>query len=459
MELARVPRVRHRGASEPRRLLFGPWSVDPAGEEVLETWRIEGFEARRNEHLDDVHAKALEMARGAGSKRAGEEADAVRDREATCWDNENAAAFQRTRRPPIGKTWVAADSVGAHSLATTSRYCVPDLFQAFAVAPETPWFERSRVSIGFEEGKRDYGIGYTAEPDVLAWWSRGGFGAVETILGSRDLAKSWDVEEKTPFSAIPGLFVLSDGLLEIGARAMAVESEGSCLTTANLALWRGKGVALSSVQKFRFGQVGRQAQIWQATLGPYATVWSTYPAAQSAESDGDGPTWWSGNAAQPRVVQVDDALIAIHDSNLLKYTNLAYGHRSHAWFPVPMFDEAFEVRPDPEDEESQSVAIDLHTRRQQVRRDLAINAKRGGVWWFGRRGDAYVGLFSAGRSCMADDPPARNAADHRHPSLAGLWTWHGSDHPRARRDCRRAGHPTAVLPPASSQAGTSTLAA
>lgn len=377
------------------QILFGNWQPDLAREDILEAWRIEAFEARRTEYLDGVRAAALERAEDAGSKHAAEEADAVRDREATCWDNANPVAFERTKRPPIGKTWVAADSVGAHSLASTDRYCVPDLFQTFAVNPETPWFERSRVSIDFEEGKRDYSIGFKAEPNVLAWWSRGAFGATQTIVGSRNLANAWDVEDKEPFSKIPGLFVLPDPLLIAGANEMSVESEGSCLTTANLALWREKGVALSSVQKFRFGQVGRQAHIWQATLGPYVGVWSTYPAAESSENDGDGPSWWSGNAAQPRVAQLDDALICIHDSTLLSYTNATYGYRSHAWFPVAMFDEAFEVRPDPEDEETQSVVINLHTRQQQIRGDRAIRANRGGVWFFGRREDAYVGLFSA----------------------------------------------------------------
>jgi hypothetical protein len=377
------------------QILFGPWDVDTAHEDVLESWRIEAFEARRTEYLDNVRAKAFEAAEDAGFGHPDQEADAVRDREMTCYDNANPVAFERARRPPIGKTWVVADSPGAHSLASSNRYCVPDLFQAYAVNPETPWFERSRVSIGFEEGEHDYGIGFSAERDVLAWWSRGGFGAAQTIVGSRDLADAWDVEKKEPFSEIPGLFILPDPLLEAGAALMRVESEGSCLTAANLALWREKGVSLSSVQKFRFGQVGRQAHIWQATLGPYAGVWSTYPAAKSAEYDTDGPTWWSGNAAQPRVVQLDDALICIHDSNLISYTNATYGYRSHAWFPVPMFDEAFEVRPDPEDEEGRSVVTDLHTRVAQVRADRAINANRGGVWFFGRAKDAYVGLFSA----------------------------------------------------------------
>jgi hypothetical protein len=384
------------------QILFGGWSVDPAREELLEAWRIEAFEVQRKEHLDDVYnaayMAALEQVKQAEDKQLvhpKQDAENMRASETICWDKEKKTTFQRTRLPPIGKTWVAADSPGAHSLATSDHYCVPDLFQALAVNPEAPWFERSRVSISFEEGERDYGIGFSAEPDVLAWWSRGAFGAYPTIVWSRGLAKAWNLEEKEPFSEINGFFTLPDGALIAGANLLSVESEGSCLTTANLALWREKGVALSSAQKFRFGQVGRQAQIWQATLGPYVGVWSTYPAAKSSENDGDGPSWWSGNAAQPRVVQLNDALICIHDSTMLSYTNEKYGYRSHAWFPVPMFDEAFEVRPDPEDEESKSVVIDLHSRQQQTRAGLAIKANRGGVWFFGRREDAYVGLFSA----------------------------------------------------------------
>jgi hypothetical protein len=374
------------------QILFGNWRTDAAREDLMEAWRIEGFEARRKEHLDGFRAHALECAEDA--ENPDQVADAARAVEELAWDHDNDTPLQRRKQPPIGKTWLAADAPGAHSLATSTRYCLPDLFQAFAEPPETGRFERSRVSISFEEGRSDYGIGFGGQPDMLAWWSRAGFGTKETIRGSRDLADSWDVEEKEPFSEIPGLFVLPPAILTAGAKLMAVESEGSCLTTANLALWREKGVALSSAQKFRFGQVGRQAQVWQATLGPYCTVWSTYPAAKSAESDSDGPTWWSGNAAQPRVAQRDDALICIHDSTLLSYTNATYGYRSHAWFPIDMFDEAVEVRPD-DDDEDVSIVTDWHTNVFQVRADLRINAERGGKWWFGRREDAYVGLFSA----------------------------------------------------------------
>jgi hypothetical protein len=374
------------------QILFGEWPVDETAEDVLEQWRIEAFRVRRQEHLDAFRTSLL---KGDGTYPPNIE-QLVAD-EAARWDNENHAAFQQRQRPPIRSPWTVADAPGAHSLATTFRYCVPDLIPRFAREPESAWFERSRVSVGFAEAAADYDIGFSDEEDVLAWWSRGAFAAPLAVVGSRNLADAWDVEDVSPFSDIPLFFTLPDPQLVQAADTLSVESEGSCLTTANLCLWREQGVSLSSVQKFRFGQVGRQVQVWQATLDPYVSVWSTYPAAKPSEpgADSDGPTWWGGNASQPRVVQRDDALICIHDSVLLGYINLKYGHRSHAWFPVQMFHEAYEVRPDADDEDEPPTRIDLHTGQEVRDPDLWINAKRGGVWWFGRRNNAYIALFSA----------------------------------------------------------------
>ena len=344
------------------QILFGRWEVDPEAEEVLETWRLQ------NE---------LEKSREKGE----------------------TPKPQVRRAAPQFHIWTVADCAGAHSLATSRRYCIPRAIFGYAATPAPSGrYERSRVSIEFDEGAQKYGIGFTGQANVLDWWARGGFGAPRTIVGSRDLAIDWRMQEVSPFTDIIGMFVLPDPALVKGAEKLDAESLGSCLTTANLCLWREPGVALSSVQKFHFAQIGRQAQIWQATLGPYVTVWSTYPAAKSSEEDGDGPSWWGGNASQPRVVQREDALICIHDSTLLSYTNLRYGHRSHAWFPVAMFHEAQEVRPDPDDDDV-SIRTDLHTGATWSD-PLGVNAERGGVWWFGRRDKAYVGLFSAKDDCF-----------------------------------------------------------
>ncbi len=344
------------------QILFGRWEVDPKAEVVLETWRLQNeFETWR--------------------------------------ENGEAPKPQTRRAAPQFHIWSVADCAGAHSLATSLRYCIPRaVFGYAAEGASAGRFERSRVSIEFDEGAQEYGIGFTGQANVLDWWARGGFGAPRTIVGSRDLALAWRMQEVSPFSDILGMFVLPEPALIKGAALLDAESLGSCLTTANLCLWREPGVALSSAQKFHFAQIGRQAQIWQATLGPYVTVWSTYPAAKQSETDGDGPSWWGGNASQPRVVQREDALICIHDSTLLSYTNLRFGHRSHAWFPVEMFHEAQEVRPDPDDDDV-SIRTDLHTCATWSD-PLGVNAERGGVWWFGRRDKAYVGLFSAKDDCF-----------------------------------------------------------
>lgn len=378
------------------QILFGKWEVDPAAEEVLETWRLQNELESWKENSANVTSKAEGCAdelKLEGGVRAMYIAQRVEG-----WKLNNPYPRGQRRAAPAFSIWNVADCVGAHSLATSKRYCIPKAIFGYALRPAAGRFERSRVSIEFEEGEQEYGIGFSGQANILDWWARAGFGAPQTIVGSRDLAADWRMQKVSPFSAMPGLFVLPEPALVAAAELLAVESLGSCLTTANLCLWREPGAALSSAQKFRFGQVGRQAQIWQATLGPYVTVWSTYPAAKSSEGDSDGPSWWGGNASQPRVVQREDALICIHDSTLLSYTNFKYGHRSHAWFPVAMFHEAQEVRPDPDDDD-RSIRMDLHTGAVWTD-PLGVNADRGGVWWFGRRDDGYVGLFSAKDDCV-----------------------------------------------------------
>ena len=386
------------------QILFGQWPVEQRAEEVLETWRVEYKAVARQAARDAVRAQAQQAALqamvNAGAPPDVNAVGAAGDDAVAAWDAANPPGWDDVPRavPPDGHyIWSTADAIGAHFLATSHRYCVPDVIFGYAEPDAASCrFERSRVSITFEEGASRYGIGYTGQANILDWWARAAFGAPQTIVGSRDVAQAWGVEGVDPFASIAGMFSLPPPALEAGAVVLAVESLGSCLTTANLCVWREGDIALSSVQKFRVGQVGRQAQIWQANLGPYITVWSTYPRAEPAEQDNDGGglNWWGGNACQPRVVQHDDALICIHDSTLLSYTNLTYGHRSHAWFPVQMFHEALEVRrPDPDDDDNVTITDLLGGGSRQE--PFGLNADRGGAWWFGRWNDDYVGLFSA----------------------------------------------------------------
>jgi hypothetical protein len=113
---------------------------------------------------------------------------------------------------------------------------------------------------------------------------------------------------------------------------------------------------LASAQDYRAGQAGRREQIWQATLGFDAIVFTNHPTSFS-DADARQAGWWCGNGRLPRVAQRRDALIALYnlpEDDVLGFT-LAF---THAFFPAYAFDE---------------------------------HAIEGG-WAFGRVGDGYLAL-------------------------------------------------------------------
>jgi hypothetical protein len=179
---------------------------------------------------------------------------------------------------------------------------------------------------------------------------------------------------------------------------------GSALTRANLYTYSNGDVILSSVQNHMSGTIAAQKQVWQATLGMKASVWTTRPTSPvSASSIGaaleqsfidqlsfkplkseldlllpaasgflakqfghDGPNQWTGSMTLPMVVQHENALIAAYDPTDLQRS--LSGPWTHAWFPKPYFEEVIDD---------------------------------GGNWKFGRVGDGYVGLYSAQPSLWA----------------------------------------------------------
>jgi hypothetical protein len=112
---------------------------------------------------------------------------------------------------------------------------------------------------------------------------------------------------------------------------------------------------LCSAQDYYPGQRGGQEHIWQATLGPTATVFVTHPASTS-ESDARQPNYWAGNATLPRVAQWKDALIAVYELPRDDWMGF-----THAYFPVYAFDES--------------------------------TLQRG--WAFARKGDGYLAITAA----------------------------------------------------------------
>jgi glycerophosphoryl diester phosphodiesterase len=222
------------------------------------------------------------------------------------------------------------------------------------------------------------------------------------------------------------------------ADVASVLTEGSALTRANLYTYRDRHAMLSSAQNFRAGQFNFQTQVVMATLSLEAVVWTGHPSAgayipretvqEAGEVGGgflggalgglalgpvglvvggiigahagakagksaagadpkgikiypddthDGPNWWTGTVSSPRVVQRDNAAIAIYKAQGFE---LFFGKRTHAWFPIAGFDQG-----------------------SVFQRAGHSNVK--GLWTFGRVGDGYVGLYSAVHPAWTTDGP------------------------------------------------------
>lgn len=200
---------------------------------------------------------------------------------------------------------------------------------------------------------------------------------------------------------------IPDFNIEDAADLASVITEGSVLSRANLYTHHDGGASLASVQDFRSGQLNFQGLPCIAALSNGAMVWTTYPSAGSyldltigtgtrvllgavvAGPIGiiiglimddieihedifkvihDGPTWWTGNVVQPRVVQQGGAAITTYAAQELQ--KMLFGERTHAWFPKAQFERV--LGPEP-------ARCSLDTAR----------------WFFGAVGDSYVGLLSA----------------------------------------------------------------
>ncbi len=97
--------------------------------------------------------------------------------------------------------------------------------------------------------------------------------------------------------------------------------------------YRTPDVMLSAAVDHRPGAMGIQEHLWQATLGPEAVVFSTYPG-NSQEHGNARPNFWSGSARLPRVGMFDRTVICLY--RFEERVGLGF---SHAYFPIALFDE------------------------------------------------------------------------------------------------------------------------
>lgn len=115
------------------------------------------------------------------------------------------------------------------------------------------------------------------------------------------------------------------------------KNSGSRGTGVNKVTYKTPDYMLCSAQDWHPGEKGYQQHIWQATLSPMATVFTTHPPC-AAEDGSHRPNYWHGNETLPRVAQWKDVLLAVY--NLPANDWMGF---THAYFPAHAFDK-YEIR-------------------------------------------------------------------------------------------------------------------
>jgi hypothetical protein len=90
---------------------------------------------------------------------------------------------------------------------------------------------------------------------------------------------------------------------------------------------------LSAAVDHRPGAMGVQEHLWQATLGPEAVVFTTYPGNTQLHGQAR-PNYWAGSARLPRVAMFEKTVLCLYRID----PDVGLGF-SHAYFPTAHFDE------------------------------------------------------------------------------------------------------------------------
>ncbi len=192
-------------------------------------------------------------------------------------------------------------------------------------------------------------------------WGTGLFNGETRATGLLTLAKRYRVPE-----VIQKIGADVPDLLVTRARSLAdydprVDMRGG-QWDARTITYRTPDAMLAAAVDLLPGSMGIQEHLWQATLGPEAVVFTTYPG-NSQEHGNARPNFWSGSARLPRVAMHDRTVICLYRFE----PGVGLG-LSHAYFPAAEFDEW---------------RID-------------------GPWAFGRAGNGYVALRGDGDLVMTE---------------------------------------------------------
>ncbi|MCL2181031.1 MAG: hypothetical protein FWB83_07875 [Treponema sp.] len=256
-----------------------------------------------------------------------------------------------------------AVSIGAVALAVFGYECCAAVRNT--ALDKTAFINRERMSLNVEDSKK-YGLDPANYDDIMFYWGQQTFLHRDVIENSMKLCPPWlgmrpsidahwekyQTLEASGFK--PGSF---DPLLPNAfTQGNLYDPDMACcaLTQADLYVYKTHYYCLSNAQDYRKGKAGYQQHIWQATMGGRALVYTNSPGSNEYE---DRPSKFAGNKFMPRSAQHKNVVLCVYRLP----AESAHFFFTHIYFPRHEFDQ--------------------------------VTEKDG--WIFGKRGGAYIAVYSS----------------------------------------------------------------
>ena len=243
-------------------------------------------------------------------------------------------------------TWDGPLADCAVMLAACGYPCPENIRQ---IAQDKPpvMVNREQMSLNTADARR-FGVDPGDFSNIMFFWGNQTFDAREVIDNSRRVITptNWMNERINAYREKYALY-------DLAGIPCDPDPDFTALTQVDLYTFRTPDYAMSCAQDYRPGKQGYQQQPWGALLGGRARVFTSHPGSQDFT---DRPNQLAGNWYLPKAAQHENVVICIYriPADCIRMLE------THAYFPQKEFDEVF--------------------------------AQEG--WLFGRRGSAYIALYS-----------------------------------------------------------------
>lgn len=260
----------------------------------------------------------------------------------------------------------------AVAFATAQRYRVPYTIVRIARDQPAELINRERQSLLIEDGP-SLGLRFENPDDFWLLNEGGKFRTISNLEASLRVTDRWkDTLHRYGVVIRPYAVALLGTYRALEARGSPVpDLDRSSLQRVDKITYRTPDYQLSSAQDYRKGAPGYQQQIWQATLGADASVFTFNPGSSSK--------YWQGR--YPRVAQFKNVLVAFYD--------IPEQQPPGPKTVIPA-DAAGNATPSPGPSE-EPLARRTHAVLRRAAFDEVISRSH---WTFARKGDGYLALWS-----------------------------------------------------------------